>query len=66
MARLLGRQLRERRKARKLTIENMSKLAQLSTRTIQDVEAGRNAKIMSYFALAEALEMKLLDIGNYE
>lgn len=59
----LGAQLRAHRRARGLTQEELSRLAEISRRTLISIEQGKSAELAKVFAVMRALGLRM-SIGS--
>jgi len=64
---LIGRRIRELRKARGLTIERLAELAHIGEKYLGDIERGKeNPTVATIEKLARALEVQMHQILHYE
>ena len=60
LIKIVGKRIRDIRKEKKISQEKLAELASLSSSYISDIENGKvNASIVSYYQIAEALNMPL-------
>jgi transcriptional regulator with XRE-family HTH domain len=55
---VLGRQVAEERRRRRLTLRQLAEMAGLGRATVHDIESGREGSLGAYIGLAEALSLK--------